>query len=136
MFKNSNISISSIIFLNITPLFSINAINKDTLQSIQVINKSEHSMHIAANSNAHSLCIDYSVPANTHWSLVSQLMNVKSPQEMLFNAILNDSTIEIRQAIQAGANINQAIDGKSPIVLAFLTNRFEALKYLLQCGAI
>jgi lipopolysaccharide export system protein LptA len=104
-----------------------------TVQSIEVVNDSDNPVHIAANTQA--LRIDYTVPSNTHSVIVSQVTKLKSPQELLFEAILADSKTEMRKAIQRGANINQLINGKSAVVWAVLFKKINAIQYLLELGA-
>lgn len=55
-----------------------------------------------------------------------------NPCDRLYKGILNDSAEEIKQSIQAGANINQVKDGKPLIVLAILLKKSNAVKALLE----
>lgn len=106
-----------------------------SVQSIEVVNGSDQPVHITANSNTQSLKLTYSVPSYAQSVIVSQVTKLKSPQEILFEGILADSEKEIRKAFQLGVNINQNINGKSPIVWAVLFKRFNAIKCLLDLGA-
>jgi len=58
-----------------------------------------------------------------------------SPQEMLYNALLNNSEDEIRMAVKAGAHVNSSIHGKTPLFIAVALAHLNAVKYLLECGA-
>lgn len=53
---------------------------------------------------------------------------------LLEKAIFNDSIEEIHQAVQAGANINNA-NGKPPILLAVLLKKSCAIETLINLGA-
>jgi len=65
----------------------------------------------------------------------AQQQNNKA-QEMLQKAILNNSEKEIKEAIQAGADVNKAdVDGKTPIWLALLTKHYESVVLLIESGA-
>jgi len=85
-------------------------------------------MHVINNTN-HSLDINFTLPEQT-----VALIQLKK-LEVLFSAILNDSAEEIRAAVHAGADVNQEKDGKSPLLLAILLKRHNAVETLLQLGA-
>lgn len=55
-----------------------------------------------------------------------------SPQELLHQAIVNDSVADIDKAIQLGANINKGIADQSPLLMAILLGRTKAIQKLLQ----
>ena len=55
---------------------------------------------------------------------------------MLHNAILNDSSAEIKEAVRLGANINQAKQNKSPLLWAVLLRKAGAVEALLRLGAV
>ena len=58
---------------------------------------------------------------------------IPCPKNVLYRAILNDSAKEIRQAIQAGADVNEEIrDGKSALIWAVLLARHKAVEVLLE----
>lgn len=57
------------------------------------------------------------------------------PQDMLHKAILNNSIEEMRQAINAGADVNRQHNGKSPLFWAVILKRSNTIEYLLECGA-
>ena len=56
-------------------------------------------------------------------------------QEMLHNAILNDSSAEIKEAVRLGANINETKQNKSPLLWAVLLRKTDAVDALLDLGA-
>ena len=63
-------------------------------------------------------------------------LNPMSASVVLHQAILNNSTEEVRKAVVlAGVDINSGKDGKSPLVSAVLLKRANAVKGLLECGA-
>lgn len=62
-------------------------------------------------------------------------LRFSSPQDMLHQAILNDSADEIKHALQAGANVNLGKNGKSPLLSAILLKRSKAVGALLELGA-
>ena len=57
------------------------------------------------------------------------------PQEMLHRAILADSAEDIHHAVEAGANVNQEREGKSPLLNAVMLKRSNAIEVLLETGA-
>lgn len=85
------------------------------------------------NNTDMTLNMEYPIPEYTKAKL--ELTSLKSPQEMLYLAILNDSPKDIMLAIQAGADINLKENTKSPILFAISLKRVEAAKVLLQYGA-
>ena len=57
------------------------------------------------------------------------------PQELLHQAILEDSAEGIREAVQVGgADVNQEREGKKPILWAILLKKSTAVDGLLECG--
>jgi len=58
-----------------------------------------------------------------------------SPENMLYRAILNDSPKEIRDAVQAGADVNHEINNKHPLCWAVVLTKSKAVEALLECGA-
>ena len=56
-------------------------------------------------------------------------------QELLHQAILNDSIEEIREVVHVGVDVNQERDGRTPILLAVLLKKSNAVEALLECGA-
>jgi hypothetical protein len=81
--------------------------NQQTVQSIDVVNNSNQPVHLYANCPAHSLIVNHTIPIFANYSILSTLTNLKAPQEMLCIAIINNSIHQIRQAISAGADVNQ-----------------------------
>ena len=60
---------------------------------------------------------------------------IKSPQLMLYKAILSNSPEKIKMAVKAGANVNLNEDGKTPLVFSILLRASKAVEALLECGA-
>ncbi len=75
--------------------------------------------------------IDVSFPLPEKTSATIQLKKI----DALHAAILNDSAEKIREAVNTGANVNQEINDKSPLLWAVLLNRYNAIETLLQLGA-
>ncbi len=111
------------------------AVGEQSVQTIETINQSSQPLHISANSPTAALHVEQTVPAYTHALIVSMLTKLQSPQDLLLSAIVNDSAFGVKQARQAGANINQEILGKSPVLLAASLKRYDALQCLLELGA-
>lgn len=124
----------SLLFFPLIQTFAISS-NLNDVQSIEVVNNSDQSLNVNASSIAQSLKLSYSVPSRAHSLIVSQLTQLKSPQEMLFEAILNDSVSDIQKAIQLGANVNQGFNGKCPLIWAIAFEKFNSIKCLLENGA-
>lgn len=104
-------------------------------QTVEVTNNSHQSMHITADNPAQMLKIDQWIPAYTHSLIISVMTPLQSPQEMLYAAIENDSIVEIINAVSAGADVNQDIEGQSPLLLSVLLKRSNAIKCLVALGA-
>ena len=85
------------------------------------------------NNAAKSLQLNIAVPEYSRADI--QIKKINDLQEVLHKAILKDSSEEIREAVQSGANINMAKDGKSPLLFAILRLRYNAIEVLLKLGA-
>ena len=109
---------NSVVFL-LLQLSSI-ALSKD--QTIEVVN----------SSNA-TLTLEHGVPVYSKAFIA--LKKIDPLQYQLNRAILNDSPEEIRDAVNAGANIHQPKIGKAPLLIAVLLKRANAVEALLKCGA-
>lgn len=57
------------------------------------------------------------------------------PQELLHQAITNNSVEDVKKAIQAGANVNQGIGNQPPLLLAVISEKYKAAEELLNNGA-
>ena len=124
------------IFLAITLVASYQSVNADSLQTIDVLNNSSQVLNLSANNADRSLCLTQIVPAYAKSLVVVQITQLRSLQDMLFEGILNDSPSEIRRAIQAGANVNLEKEGKRPLLWAVTFHRMNAVRCLLEQGAI
>lgn len=109
---------------------------KNQKQTIDVVNDSNQSLHISANNADQSFRIAQTVPAYTRALIIAQLINIKSSQNMLLEAIMSDSVKGIQDAISLGANVNQEIGGQRPLIFAIALEKINAVKYLIACGAI
>jgi ankyrin repeat protein len=124
------------IFIASILAFSSIFIKADSRQSVEVINNSAQVMNIAANTADRSFSFNHSTPAFCKSLILLEITKLQSLQEMLFDAILNDSPSEIRHAMRLGASINYPKDGKTPLFWAISFHRTNAAKYLLDHGAI
>jgi hypothetical protein len=104
-------------------------------QTIDITNDSNQSLYLSANNADQSFRIVQTVPAYTRALIISQLVNLKSSQNLLLEAIMNDSVKGIQEAIRRGADINQEIGGQRPLVFAVALEKLNAVKYLVACGA-
>ncbi|MCL4361818.1 hypothetical protein M1446_05685 [Candidatus Dependentiae bacterium] len=95
-------------------------------KNIQIINNTNQILHI-----------DHSIPEYTRANINIELtkLNTSSAQEKLYKGILFDSKEEITNAIQAGADLNLEVDGKSPLLFAVLLKKSKAIEVLLECNA-
>jgi len=57
------------------------------------------------------------------------------PQELLHQAVVNDSVGDIKTAVRLGANINVGIADQPPLLMALLMKKDNAVKELLSQGA-
>jgi ankyrin repeat protein len=57
-------------------------------------------------------------------------------QEALRKAILQDSAQDVRNAVHVGADVNQKIQNKTPLMWAVLLDRIQVAPELLQLGAV
>ena len=92
---------------------------KESTDIIDVINDTDQKVNI-----------DLKVPARAEALIKIKKLHGQQPQEMLHKAILNNSAEEVRNAVLAGADVNNGKDGKLPLLWALLLkccNAFEAL---------
>jgi hypothetical protein len=104
-------------------------------QTIDITNDSEQSLLVSANSADQSFRVTQTVPAYTRALIIAQLINLKSSQNLLLEAIMNDSVRGIQEAVRLGANVNQEIAGQRPLVFAVALEKINAVKCLIACGA-
>jgi hypothetical protein len=124
--------------LVISALISLCTLSKavdNSLQVIDVVNNSNQSLQLNARNEDQTLKIDHNVPAFTKSLITVQMVRIKSLQDMLYSAILNGSIEGIQFAVQSGADVNRAIDGKSPLLWAILLEKSNVAKCLVQYGA-
>lgn len=108
----------------------------DSIQTIEVVNNSSKTMNITTNNTDSTLHIHQIIPSFTKSLALIHLTQIKSLQDMLFEAILNNSADEIRRSIQAGANVNLEKDGKRPLFWAVFFQRVNAIRCLIENGAV
>lgn len=87
------------------------------------------------NNTDMTLNMEYPIPAYTEAHL--ELIKIPSPQiqQRLYRAILLDSPEEIKDAIRAGADVNEIKDGKTPLLFAFRQGKYDAIESLFDHGA-
>jgi len=90
----------------------------NSMQQISVINNTNNPVGVS-----------FPVPGKTIATI--QLKKIND----LYTAITSDSASGIRAAVSAGANVNQEINGKTPLVWTLLLNRDTAFRTLLELGA-
>ncbi len=121
---------STILLLSATASYANNQ-----KQAIDIVNDCDQSLHISAKNANNTFSITQTVPAHTKAMIIAQLVNLKSAQNLLLEAIVNDSIKGIQEAIRLGANINQEVGGRRPLVFAIELEKINAVKYLITCGA-
>lgn len=126
-------SIKSILFTS--AFVFVNAITADSIQTIDTLNNSNQLLHLSANNADRTLCLNHTVPAFAKSLIIVQVTQLRALQDMLFEGILNDSSEQIRRAIQAGANVNLEREGKRPLLWAVTFHRMNAVRCLLELGA-
>jgi len=111
-----------LLFLSVLACFVIRPNNETT----HVINNSKTSVHV-----------NYDLPIYSRAD--TKIKPIKSQQELqdlLYEAILTNSTQEIIQVIKAGADVNLFKDGKAPLMWATILKKFNSVDTLKRCGAI
>lgn len=102
-------------------------------RSIEVENDSNYQINITANTA--DLKLDHQVPANSKSKILIQVSSISGFENMLLNAIANNSVAQILNAINAGVNVNLTIFGKRPLEWAIFFNHRESIKCLVNYGA-
>jgi len=124
------------VFLAILSFVSTLSFAGNQKQTIDVVNDSNQSLQISANNADQTFRVAQTVPAYTRAIIIAQLVNLKSVQNLLLEAIINDSVNGIQEALRLGANVNQEIGGQRPLIFAIALEKINAVKYLIACGAI
>lgn len=89
------------------------------------------------NNTKLPLRVDYELPIYSRAD--TQITPIKSQQELqdlLYEAILTNSTQEIMEVIRAGADVNLFRDGKAPLKWAIDLKKLNSAEVLKRCGAI
>ena len=105
-----------------------------TVLSISMVALADKQVNIV-NDSEQPIDFAYTIPAYTSAILRLKKLSVQQLQFELLKAILNDSEDEIYSVVQTGANVNQEIFGKLPLVIALLHDRNKAFEALLNCNA-
>lgn len=94
-----------------------------------------HNVNIVNNSGNY-MQVDFTIPEYTEAQIYLNKLNPDQHlQALLLKAIIKNSTVEIYNAIWAGADINYTSGDMSPLMLAILLKKSESVYYLLECGA-
>lgn len=123
------------IFLAMVAFAATACFAQNQKQTIDVTNDTNQVLHFAANTADQNFKVSQTVPAYTRAIIIAQLVNLKSVQNMLLEAILNDSVAGIQEAVRKGANINQEIGGQRPLIFAIALEKIGAVKCLVALGA-
>ncbi len=123
-----------IFFISMLTL-SFVGVNADSVQSIDVLNNSAQVFNLAANNADNSFTVGLKIPAYAKAFVISQITELNVLQDKLFAGIFRDSTVEVEQAIAAGADVNKSREGKTPLVWALSFGMVNAAACLLQYGA-
>ncbi len=67
---------------------------------------------------------------------ITSLRSQQELQDLLYKAILTNSTQEIMQAVRMGADVNGLIGAKAPITLAKELKKNHSFEALRMCGAV
>ena len=105
-----------------------------TYRKVDVENDSAYPMHIVAKSA--DINIDHQVPSHSHSTISVHVRAIPGAQELLFNAIVQNSAKQVLCALIAGADVNKEINGKKPLEWAVALKRFSVMKWLVEYGAI
>lgn len=79
--------------------------------------------------------LEHTVPAHMRLQAVIKLVELTRAQEMLFEAILQNSAHGVAAAVKAGVNVNAEINGQKPLFWAMSLAKTDAVRCLLNCGA-
>jgi hypothetical protein len=90
------------------------------------------SAHIV-NDTDHTLNVEIGVPKHCQADVTITKIDA---QEALFRAIRKDLAKDVRDAVRAGADVNQKIQNKAPLMWAVSLNRIQVTPELLQLGAV
>jgi ankyrin repeat protein len=126
-----NFSINS---LMVASLIVSNSMLATTGRSIEVNNETGQPLAFAASAKD-GFRLEHVVPEYTRMVAVIKLTNVSKAQEMLLEAILNNSAHGVARAVQAGADVNLEINGQKPLFWAMSLTKADAVRCLLNHGA-
>lgn len=79
--------------------------------------------------------LEHAVPAHMRLQAVIKLVELTRAQEMLFEAILQNSAHGVAAAVKAGVDVNAEINGQRPLFWAMSLAKTDAVRCLLNCGA-
>lgn len=102
-------------------------------RKLDVENDSAYEMHIHAKTD--DIDIDHQVPSRSHSIISVNVKAIPEAQELLFDAIVQNSAKQVLCAIIAGANVNKKINDKKPLEWAVILKSFNVIKWLVEYGA-
>ena len=95
-----------------------------------------HANHVGSahiiNDTDQSLRAEIGIPDHSRADITIKKI---SQEDALRQAILHDSPEEIRNAVQAGADVNKRTNNVPPLLFAVLLRRSNVVETLLDCGA-
>lgn len=100
---------------------------------------------LEANNTAINIINNTDLPLDVGFEMPSyslsetKITSIRSQQELqdlLYKAILTNSTQEIMQAVRMGADVNLFKDGKAPLMWAKILKKFNSVEVLKKCGAV
>ncbi len=97
---------------------------KETPQIIEIRNNSDQTIYL-----------DFLIPARTDGLVWLRPIKLINAQELLHQAIMNDSEADVRQAVKMGADVNLGRGDKPSLAWAVLLKKYNAVEALLECGA-
>lgn len=99
----------------------------DSMKKIDVLNDCAQSMHLAVQDADRNFNVDFKVPAYAKALVIAKITELNTLQEQLFLGVVRNSAEEITRAIAAGANVNQAKEGKTPLAWALSLGNSNAV---------
>ena len=100
------------------------------------VNSSSEFTRIINNSNM-PVNVDYDVPIYSRVdTTIHPIKSQQELQDLLYEAILTNSTQAIMQVVKAGADVNLFQNGKAPLMWATVLKKFNSVETLKRCGAV
>lgn len=104
-------------------------------RAILIENDTNDSMSF--ETNARDMELKHRIPEHARAKFIMQINHIHDAiQGELLTAIINDSVINVVNALQSGANMNLRVNGRSPLQWAILLKSANVSRYLVQNGAV